>query len=119
MIYQFNQNVQSNQTNIVPNPTIPEVYKVRGYPWISYGSDNLYPSYITELFNKSAINKRALLSKILGVFGNGLKTTDPNMEYVLKSANEDGESWNDIFEKRIRDSNSLCLSHALRIYQVR
>lgn len=103
MIYQFNQNVQSNQTNIVPNPTIPEVYKVRGYPWISYGSDNLYPSYITELFNKSAINKRALLSKILGVFGNGLKTTDPNMEYVLKSANEDGESWNDIFEKIVTD----------------
>lgn len=102
MLYQFN-NIPNNTTNMVPsNITIPEIYKVRGYPWISYGSDNLYPSYVTELFNKSAINKRALLSKILGVFGGGLRTVDTNLESVLDVANPE-ESWNDVFEKLVTD----------------
>lgn len=98
MIYQFD----NNQTNIVPNPTVPEIFKVKGYPWIAYGADNVYPSYVTELYNKSAINKRALLSKILGVFGEGLRTVDSELEYVLNRAN-DFENWNDVFEKIVTD----------------
>jgi len=103
MIFKFNNGVlEDNQTNIVPNPTVPEIFKVRGYPWVSYGSTNLYPSFITELYNKSAMNKRALLSKILGVFGNGLRTLDPNQEFILENANPE-ESWNDVFEKIVTD----------------
>lgn len=98
MIYKFD----NNQTNIVPNPTVPLIYKIQGKPWIAYGTDNLYPSYVTELYNKSAINKRALQSKILGVFGEGLRTVDPNLEYVLNRAN-DNETWNDVFEKIVTD----------------
>jgi hypothetical protein len=98
MIYQFD----NNQTNMVPNPTVPEIFKINGKPWISYGVDNVYPSYVTELYNKSAINRRALQSKILGVFGEGLKTVDADLEYVLNRANDE-ESWNDVFEKIVTD----------------
>jgi hypothetical protein len=101
MIYQFNANLH-NQTNFVPNPTVPLVAKTQNKPWISYGLDNVYPSYVTELYNKSAINKRALQSKILGVFGEGLKTADSSLEYVLNRAN-DNETWNDVFEKIVTD----------------
>jgi len=94
-IYKFN-------TNVVPDPTVPVIYKDRGQPWFRYGSDNLYPQYITELYNKSAINRRCLQSKFLGVFGNGLKTIDPNQEIALERAN-DNESWNDVFEKVVLD----------------
>ena len=87
---------------MVPDPTVPEVFKVRGYDWISFGSDNLYPQYITELYNKSAVNRTALISKSISVFGEGLRTTDPNLEYVLNRAN-DYEGWNEIFEKCVLD----------------
>lgn len=105
--YKFNTIGQDNQTNMVPNPTIPLIFKVRGYPWESYGTGNDYPSFITELYAKSAINRRALQAKILGVFGEGLRTVDPSLEYVLGRANDgDGgppESWNDVFEKIVTD----------------
>jgi hypothetical protein len=87
---------------MVPNPTIPLIFKVRGYPWESYGQGNDYPSFITELYAKSAINRRALQAKILGVFGEGLRTVDPNLEYVLGRANDE-ESWNCVFEKIVTD----------------
>lgn len=98
MIYKFD----NNQTNIVPNPTVPVIFKTTGKTWVNFGTDNLYPSYITELFNKSAMNRRALQSKILGVFGEGLKTIDPNLESSLDWANPN-ESWNDVFEKLVTD----------------
>lgn len=98
MIYKFD----NNQTNIVPNPTVPLIFKAQGKPWVSYGVDNIYPSYITELYNKSAINKRALQSKILGVFGEGLRTVKADLEYILQRAN-DNETWNDVFEKVVTD----------------
>jgi hypothetical protein len=100
--YNFNSLGQDNQTNMVPNPTIPLIFKVRGYPWESYGQGNDYPSFITELYAKSAINRRALQAKILGVFGEGLRTVDPNLEYVLGRANDE-ESWNCVFEKIVTD----------------
>jgi hypothetical protein len=100
--YNFNSLGQDNQTNMVPNPTIPLIFKVRGYPWESYGQGNDYPSFITELYAKSAINRRALQAKILGVFGEGLRTIDPNLEYVLGRANDE-ESWNCVFEKIVTD----------------
>ena len=98
MIYKF----ENNSTNLVPNPTIPEIFKVRGKKWISWGDNNLWPSYVTELYNKCSINRRCLQSKMLGVAGEGLRTIDPNMEYILGRAN-DNESFNDVWEKVVTD----------------
>ncbi len=87
----------------VPDPTLPKIQEVRGQSWISYGADNLYPNnLITPLYNGSAMNRSCIQSKLVAIMGGGLRTTDPETEYVLKRANP-YEGWNDIFEKAAQD----------------
>ena len=95
MIYKFN-------TNFVPAPTVPNIFKVRGKKWISFGDDNLYPQYVTELYNKSAINRTAITSKALNVVGEGLECKVEDYNYVLNRANK-YESWNEVFDKASLD----------------
>ena len=63
---------------------------------VYYGLRNDFPTYIIELYNKSAINATAINAIKDGIIGNGLTTEN---EQVLEIANRDGESWNDIFKK--------------------
>jgi len=95
MIYEFN-------TNRVPDPTLPNVFRVKNYKWMSFGNDNLYPQYISELYSKSAINRTAIVSKKLNVLGEGLETVDPELQYVLNRANDE-ETWDEVFEKAVLD----------------
>ena len=81
---------------------LPLFIERAGLKWISYGADNLYPQFIAGLFMKSAMNRTAIQSKVDGVFGQGLRTKDPEMNYLLKRANSK-ESWNDVFEKLTLD----------------
>lgn len=90
------------QTNFVPDPTVPLIFKDRVHNWYRYGESNLYPQYITELYNKSSLNRRCIQAKSYAAFGEGLRTLDPNLEYVLGKANP-YESWNDVFEKIVLD----------------
>ena len=77
---------------------LPVFVERAGKKWIEYGADNLYPQFVAGLFMKSAMNRTAIMSKLDGVLGQGLKTKDPEMNYLLKRANAK-ESWNDVFEK--------------------
>ena len=45
------------------------------------------------------MNRTCIVSKKVYTVGEGLKTKNPDLEYVLKRANSDGEGWNDIFER--------------------
>jgi len=63
---------------------------------VYYGESNDFPSYITELYNKSSINATAINSIRDAIVGGGLTAEN---EVVLQRANRDGESWNDIFKK--------------------
>jgi len=83
-------------------PNLPLFIERAGRKWISYGADNLYPQFIAGLFQKSAMNRTCIVSKVDGVFGQGLTTKDPEQNYLLKRANPK-ESWNDVFEKVILD----------------
>lgn len=67
---------------------------------VYYGESNDFPSYITELYNKSSISATAINAITDGIVGGGLTTED---EDVLKRANRDGESWNDVFRKLALD----------------
>lgn len=88
----------------VPDPTIPKVFEVRGQSWVFYGADNLFPqNIITPLYNGSAMNRSCIDSKTLFTVGEGLRTKDTDFEYVLKRANTDRESWNDVFYKAAQD----------------
>ena len=79
--------------------TLPVFLEVRGQGWISFGQNNLWPDLIIEIFNQSAINRTCIVSKQDAVIGEGLRTVDPNQEWILKQANRRGETWNEIFEK--------------------
>ena len=88
----------------VPDPTLPVIREVRGLSWQFYGVDNLYPNaLITPLYNGSAMNRTCIVSKHVYTVGDGLKTTDPNLEYLLNRANSDGDTWQDIFTRASLD----------------
>ena len=95
MIYKLN-------TNVVPSISVPEIFQAKGKSWINFGSNNTYPQLITELYNKSSINRTCINAKATAIFGNGLKTDAEKDLYILNRIN-DFESWNDVFEKAILD----------------
>lgn len=96
MIYNF------AQTNTVSSKNSPEIFKIRGWDWVSFGKDNLYPQYLLELYEKSSINRTCINSKSLGVFGEGLTISPEEASSVLNFINPD-ESWNDVYEKVVLD----------------
>lgn len=106
MIYNF-------YTNIVPDQTIPVIYPVRNQNWVSFGEQNDYPQFLTELYNKSSINRTCINSTAMAVSGEGLKTEDPNLEYVLNRANDE-EGWNDLWYKLVLD-NTIYGGFALQV----
>lgn len=88
----------------VPDPTLPKVFEVRGHSWVNYGIDNLYPNaLITPLYNGSAMNRSCVNSKQIYTIGEGLRTKDQSLEYVLKRANSKLEGWNEVFDRASLD----------------
>jgi hypothetical protein len=88
----------------VPDPTLPKVFEVRGHSWVNYGVDNLYPQgLITPLYNGSAMNRSCVNSKQIYTVGEGLRTKDETLEYVLKRANHKFEGWNEVFDRASLD----------------
>jgi hypothetical protein len=84
----------------VPDPTLPRIYEKRGQSWVSFGDRNLYPNeLITPLYNASAMNRSCINSKHIYTCGEGLKTESEELNYILKRANTDRETWNDIFSR--------------------
>jgi hypothetical protein len=81
---------------------LPMFIEKVGKRWVEYGADNLFPQFIAGLFNKSAMNRTAIQSKLDGVVGQGLKTKKEEDNYLLKRANPK-ESYNDVFEKATLD----------------
>ena len=55
-----------------------------------------FPNQLIELYNNSSIHNTCVNAIVDGIVGEGL-VADP--EFVLESANKDGETWNDLFKK--------------------
>ena len=64
--------------------------------YMKFGVDNQYPEYLISLYNQSSIHASCINSIVQAITGEGLITED---EQILKVANREGESWNDIFGK--------------------
>ena len=62
--------------------------------YMKFGTDNQYPEYLISLYNQSSIHASCVNSIVQAITGDGLITED---EEILKVANREGESWNDIF----------------------
>lgn len=80
---------------------IPEFKEVRGKEWTYFGDDNLYPEYLTKLFNKSAKHNAIINGKVTYIVGEGMyaKVDDANADKFMFKANSAGESLNDILKK--------------------
>lgn len=80
---------------------IPEFKEVRGKDYVYYGDDNLYPEYLTKLFNKSAKHNAIINGKVTYIVGEGLytKVDDAEADKMIFKANSAGESLNDIMKK--------------------
>ncbi len=75
---------------------IPVFKETRNKDYIKYGEDNLYPEYLTYLFNKSAKHNAILTGKANYVFGKGYE----NGNVIVNRSND---SLNDISHKAILD----------------
>lgn len=86
------------------DPAVPTLVESKGPNslWMNYGQDNLYPQFIIEMWNKSAILRTGLLAKITAVKGNGLESDFEGDLDGLENANPD-ESWNDVWSKVVQD----------------
>lgn len=94
-----NKNKQYYSFNIDRiEPNLPSFIERPGKKYVMYGDDNLFPQFIAGLYNSSAINRTCISSKFDATFGQGLKATNPEFDYLLKRANQ-LESFNDVFEK--------------------
>lgn len=83
---------------------IPEFKEVRNKDYILYGLDNLYPEYLTYLYNKSAKHSAIINGKSKYIHGGGFvskSNTDP--EGRLPAINRNGETWNDVSKRTIKD----------------
>jgi hypothetical protein len=69
--------------------------------FIKFGDDNMYPNYLIDLYNHSAIHASCVNAIVEAIRGEGLVTKD---ESVLDYANKEGESWNDIYNKVALDT---------------
>ena len=68
--------------------TSPEIIEDKQQAWVSYGSDNLYYSYLNDLFNGSPTNSAAINGNSQLIAGRGVDATDssknPNGYAVMK-----------------------------------
>lgn len=75
---------------------VPVFKETKNKDYIRYGEDNLYPEYLTYLYNKSAKHNAIINGKSAFIFGEGFE----NGEIIV---NRNDESLNDIAKKAIKD----------------
>lgn len=76
---------------------LPQIEEKRGKEWIDFGTNNLYPDLLIELFNSSAIHHTCVEAKVDGVIGEGIE------QFGETIVNSHGETMNEVFEKITKD----------------
>ena len=79
----------------------PEYREKRGQGYIEFGEKNDYPTYLLDLYSKSAKHQSIVRGKVNYIIGNGwaTKEADPAADAFIKSVNSFGESLNDLTRK--------------------
>lgn len=83
---------------------IPEFKEVRNKEFILYGKSNLYPQYLTYLYNKSAKHAAIINGKSKYIFGGGFIGATQDELFKQPAINRDGETWDDVGKKCIKDT---------------
>ena len=55
---------------------LPSVTETTNKDWIQFGTDNMYPQYLLELYNGSSINNAIIKGVSAMIYGEGLDATD-------------------------------------------
>jgi hypothetical protein len=76
---------------------LPAIVEKKGKDWIDFGSNNLYPDLLIELFNNSAMHHTAIEAKVDAITGEGFKYFGD--EFI----NQKGETIDEIFAKITTD----------------
>lgn len=93
---QEKENIPYIVTVAFADSEIPIFKELKNKDYVQYGDDNLYPQYLTRLFNKSAKHNALCVGKAKYIFGGGFA----NGGFKI---NRLGESLNDVSPKQILD----------------
>ena len=91
---------------------LPTITETNNKDWIQFGSDNLYPQYLLELYNGSSINNAIIKGVSSMIYGEGLDATD------RKESDHKKESWlalNSLLHNSPKDTLK-CLAFDLKLF---
>ena len=73
--------------NFAKGQVLPTFKENRNGSWIDYGSDNLYPQYLLDVFHHRSNKHKAIINrKVDMTVGNGIKTpTTPELQKFIKN----------------------------------
>jgi DNA-binding Lrp family transcriptional regulator len=80
---------------------VPDFTQDSNKKWVNYGSDNMYPYYLVDLFNRSAKHNAILTGKNTYIYGQGLKLEGEPSQLFNKPNRF--ESLSEIYNKLILD----------------
>lgn len=85
---------------------LPAFKSVNNKPYVLFGEKDDYPTYLLELYNKSAKHNAIIGGKVTYIFGEGFTVdneNDKDAQLFKKQINSAGESLNDIAKRSISD----------------
>jgi len=91
---------------------LPTITETNNKDWIQFGSDNLYPQYLLELYNGSSINNAIIKGVSSMIYGEGLDATD------REESDHKKESWlalNGLLHNSPKDTLK-CLAFDLKLF---
>ena len=91
---------------------LPTINETTNKEWVQFGSDNLYPQYLLELYNGSSINNAIIKGVSSMIYGEGLDATDRDESDTKK------ESWlalNGLLHNSPKDTLK-CLAFDLKLF---
>lgn len=87
--------------------SLPKFEEKSGKDFVFYGKDNLYPNYLIELANSSALHGAILRSIAEQVKGKEIKikddVNDPKLQAFIENCNSDGETLYEVVSKIVLD----------------
>jgi len=91
---------------------LPTINETTNKEWVQFGSDNLYPQYLLELYNGSSINNAIIKGVSAMIYGEGLDATD------REESDSKKESWltlNGLLHNSPKDTLK-CLAFDLKLF---
>ena len=91
---------------------LPSIGEKANKEWIEFGSNNLYPQYLLELYNGSSINNAVIKGVSAMIYGEGIDATDRN------EGDQKKEEWlalNSLLHSSSKDILK-CLSFDLKLF---